>query len=88
MSAANNAIPPASLSILISTLATQAPVSLGEVANPATNQTEKNLPLAKHLIDTLEVLEAKTTGNRDDQESQLLHGALHQLRMLYVATNK
>lgn len=86
--AENVKFPPASLNVLVSTLATQALVALGQMVNPATNKAEANLPFAKHLIDTLEVLEAKTEGNRAPEETQLLGGALHQLRMIYLDANK
>jgi hypothetical protein len=47
-------------------------------------RTEKNLPIAKHLIDLLDVLQQKTEGNRTADESANLEDALHQLRMAYV----
>jgi hypothetical protein len=84
----NVKFPPASLNVLVSTLATQALVALGQMVNPATNKAEANLPFAKHLIDTLDVLETKTKGNREPEETQLLEGALHQLRMIYLEANR
>ena len=77
-----NQLPPATLSFLISTLATQAMVSLGAVPNPITNKTESNPDQARHFIDTLAMLEEKTVGNRTPEESQLLSSCLHQLRMV------
>ena len=41
--------------------------------------------MAKHLIDTLDVLQQKTKGNLTSEESALLTNYLYQLRMLYVA---
>jgi hypothetical protein len=76
--------PPASLEFLITTLATQAMVALGQVLNPATGKPDVRLPEAKHFIDMLTVLEEKTAGNRTDDESALLDGFLHELRMAYV----
>ncbi len=76
--------PAASLSFLITTLATQAMMCLGQLPNPATGQAETRLPEAKHFIDMLEVLEEKTAGNRTSEESVLLDGFLHELRMAYV----
>ena len=77
-------MPPATLSFLVTTLATQAMVSLGEVPNPFSGKTEVRLPEARHFIDTLSMLEEKTAGNRTSEESTLLDGFLHQLRMAYV----
>ena len=77
-------MPPATLSFLITTLATQAMVSLGQVPNPFSGKTEMRLPEARHFIDTLVMLEEKTANNRSPEESTLLDGFLHQLRMSYV----
>lgn len=77
-------LPPATLSFLLTTLATQAMVSLGQVPNPFSGKVEIRLPEARHFIDTLAMLEEKTAGNRAPEESALLRGALHQLRMAYI----
>ncbi len=81
-------LPPATLSFLMTTLATQAMVSLGEVPNPFSGKIEVRLPEARHFIDTLAMLEEKTTGNRTPEESALLRGSLHQLRMAYIEAEK
>jgi hypothetical protein len=78
--------PPASFSVLISMLFTQAMAMLGQMPDPATGESKVNKPFAKHYIDTLEMLETKTKGNLDDQESAMLIEALHALRMMYVDT--
>lgn len=77
-------LPPASLTTLISTLATQAMVSLGQIANPLSGKAEVDLEQARHFIDTLAVLEEKTAGNRTPEESQILEQVLHDLRMAFV----
>ena len=76
-------LPPASFSILVSTLSTQALASMGYIPDPS-GQPMTNLPMAKHFVDTLAVLEEKTKGNLDDEESSLLTETLHQLRMAFV----
>ncbi|MGI6418808.1 MAG: DUF1844 domain-containing protein [Thermoguttaceae bacterium] len=76
--------PPASLEILIASLAAQAMVSLGLLPNPLTNKLERMPNQAKHLIDMLGMLEEKTNGNRTEQESAVLDDTLHRLRMAYV----
>ncbi len=77
-------LPPATLSFLVTTLATQAMVSLGVVPNPITNKTEPNPDQARHFIDTLAMLEVKTDGNRTPEESELLRSCIHQLRLAAV----
>jgi hypothetical protein len=78
------ALPPPSLAFLITTLGTQAMVALGEVPNPISGKMERLPNQAKHFIDTLAMLEEKTTGNRTAEESALFSSLLHQLRMAYV----
>lgn len=80
--------PPASLTTLISMLATQAMLAMGQGPNPLTGQVEVQLDFAKYLIDTLSVLEEKTQGNRTPQEIALLSSVLHELRMAYVASTR
>lgn len=40
--------------------------------------------MAKHNVDILGVLEAKTKGNLDNDEQKLLDAALYEARMRYV----
>lgn len=78
-------MPPASFPMLVSTLATQSLVALGQLPDPYSGQPELNLPVAKHFIDTLAILEQKTNGNLSDEESAMLTDVLHQLRMAFVS---
>ena len=77
-------LPPASLAMLISTFYSQAMMALGVMANPTTNEKSTDLLMAKHFIDTLEMLQEKTTGNTTDDESKMFDEVLHLLRMAYV----
>ena len=77
-------LPPATLSYLATSLSVQASMCLGLMPDPISGKTEKNLPMAKHLIDLLEVLQAKTEGNRTPDETEDLEAMLYQLRMAYV----
>ena len=79
-------LPPASLTYLASSLYYQASMFLGLMPNPASGKLEKDLPVAKHSIDMLEVLQQKTEGNRTPEESEDLEAMLYQLRMAYVQT--
>jgi hypothetical protein len=77
-------LPPPSLASLASMLAMQAMVSLGVVPNPLTGKAELDADQARHFIDTIEMLEQKTAGNRTAEESSILTGMLNELRMAYV----
>ena len=76
---------PASFISLIMSLASNAAASLGMMPHPVTGETGVDLKTAKHWIDVLGMLEAKTKGNLDPQEDQLLEGLLADLRMQYVS---
>jgi hypothetical protein len=78
--------PPASFDVLVSMLFTQALAMLGQMPDPGTGKATVNKPYAKHHIDTLEMLEEKTSGNLTDEETKILSEALHALRMAYVNT--
>ncbi len=77
--------PDASFPMLVTTLATQATVALGQQVTPDAQEPSVDLGLAKHLIDTLGVLAEKTQGNLLPEESDMMTNILHQLRMFYVA---
>lgn len=80
-------MPQADLPALIEFLATHAMVELGFMAAPG-EQPRVQLPVAKYFIDLLAMLQEKTQGNRTDEESQLLEGLLHQLRMGFIAVQR
>ncbi len=77
-------IPPASFSVLVTSLVTQILFALGAVEDPQTKKRYLDLKLAKHNIDMLSVLEEKTGGNLTEQEKKLLDSALYEVRMAYV----
>jgi hypothetical protein len=82
--AADGRTPPATFEFLIHTLFTQALMALGRIPNPITKQSLKNLATARHFIDTLTMLEAKTQGNLTTEERRLLEEIQHQLRTMYI----
>ena len=65
-------------------LGTQALVLMGEIPNPETGLVSANLSAAKQTIDILGILEAKTTGNLDEDEGKLLTEVLSSLRLAFV----
>lgn len=81
-------IPEASFSMLLATLSTQAIAAMGLMPDPSGNPTAVNLPMAKHFVDTVSILEEKTQGNLSDEEAAMIKENLHQLRMAYVAATQ
>lgn len=81
-------LPEANFSFFITTLALQASIFLGQVPNPVTNKKEKNLPQAKFIIDTLDMLKEKTKNNLNNEEDKLLENVLYELKMQYIATTE
>jgi hypothetical protein len=80
--------PPATFDFLVHTLFTQALMALGRIPNPITKQTHRNVATARHFIDTLAMLEAKTRGNLDRDEARLLEEIQHELRTLYLGESR
>lgn len=78
-------IPAPTMPLLFSSLATQAMFALGRMADPQSGKPVENLEEARHIIDTLQLLEDKTKGNLSPEESALLQHLLYELRMEYVA---
>ena len=74
----------ASLSSHIFQLATASLVYMGAARLPGTDKVKTNLPLAKLAIDTLDMLKAKTEGNRTPDETALLDDVLYQLRLAFI----
>ena len=65
-------------------LSTSALIQLGEIQDPLTQKTSKNLPLAKQTIDLIGMLREKTKGNLSPEEENFLDSILYDLRMRYV----
>lgn len=79
-------MPPASIPVLVTTLATQALANLGHIPDPVENRPVIRKPLARHFIDTIAVIETKTAGNLSEDEATYIGETLHQLRMIFVQT--
>lgn len=77
-------MPPASFGMLISTLASEAMLGLGQIPHPVSRKAEVNLAQARYFIDTLEMLQAKTEGNLDAEEKGALDSLVQQLQMAFV----
>ncbi len=68
-------------------LSTTAMFHFGDFPDPASGEAAKNIAAAKHTIDTIGMLKAKTEGNLDDNEKTLIDAVLFELRMRYVKEN-
>ncbi|ESP62719.1 hypothetical protein SMITH_598 [Smithella sp. ME-1] len=65
-------------------LSTSALFHFGDFPEYEGGKAEKNLPAAKQTIDILDMLNEKTKGNLDKNESSLIQGVLYELKMRYV----
>jgi len=81
--------PPAmNFSTFVISLSTQALMHLGEMSNPLDGKVEKDIPVAKQMIDIIGLLREKTRGNLDEGEDKLMDDILFDLRMRYVEAVK
>ena len=81
-------MPRIDFSRFVISLAHQTLALLGEIPNPETNKTERNLPLAKQTIDILAMLEEKTKGNLSSAEQKMIEQVLYDLRSHFVKVCK
>lgn len=75
----SSSLPEASFLNFLSGLASQALMQFGEIPNPHTGQREANIPFAAYTVQLLQILRDKTEGNRSDEETEYLSGALTDL---------
>lgn len=79
-------LPPASFEILVTTLATEAMIGLGQLPHPLTGEIHAEPAQARYAIDMIEMLGEKTRGNLTPGEEHGIRELLHQLRMAFLAT--
>jgi hypothetical protein len=78
-------LPPANFLFLVESILMQAQIQLGLLNFGETNEKpEVNLPLARHSIDLLAMLQDKTKGNLSLEEQRLIENGLTELRFRYV----
>ena len=85
------ALPAIDFSTFVLSLAASAMLHLGRTVDPASTEgppPEKNLPLARQTIDTLEMIELKTRGNLSEDEGKLIQSLLYELRMEFVRAER
>ena len=86
--AGEGALPPPDFVTFVLSLAHSARVHLGDAPDPASNQNQANLTLARHSIDLLTMLQEKTKGNLTGEEERMLDQALYDLRMRFVEVSR
>jgi hypothetical protein len=69
-------------------LAVEAAMHLGLIQSPGEEAPPPDFEAARHLIDMLGMLQAKTRGNLTGEEDSLLENILADLRMQFVAISK
>ena len=84
----NKIMPDVNFSTFVLSLASSALMCLGEVPDPESGDTKMNLPLARHTIDILSMLDDKIKNGLSADESRLLEGVLYEVRMKYVMKSK
>lgn len=78
-------LPPANFLFLVESILMQAQMQLGLLRfGDEKEDAEPNLPLARHSIDMLGMLEEKTRGNLTVEEQRLLENGLTELRFRFV----
>lgn len=77
-------LPEIDFSTFILSLSSNALLHLGLIRGLEGGQTERNLPLAKQMIDLIVMLRDKTKGNLLPEESNLIENLLTDLRLKYV----
>ena len=82
------AFPPVDFHTFVLSLGSSALLHLGEIENPNDGVSQKDLPLAKHTIDILVMLEQKTKGNLSTAEERLIESLLYDLRLRYVEATR
>jgi hypothetical protein len=81
-------LPEINFSTFIISLSTQALMHLGEIADPLSGKVNKEIPVAKQMIDIIGMLKDKTKGNLNAGEEGLTEEILFDLRMKYVEAVK
>jgi hypothetical protein len=78
-------LPPPTFDFLVSSFVMQAQVQLGLLYFGDEKERPKpNLPMSRHVIDTLAMLQEKTRGNLTLDEQRMLENSLTELRFRYV----
>ena len=74
--------PPIDFTTFVLSLSASCMIQLGDLKSPGQAQ---DLPGARHTIEILQALEAKTRGNLTGDEERMIHHVLQDLRQRYLA---
>ena len=77
-------LPPADFVTHCASLATQAMIFMGAIANPLTGQPDVDFEQARYVIDTLAMLNEKTKGNLEPDEETTLESLIGELKLIWV----
>ncbi|MBU0482286.1 MAG: DUF1844 domain-containing protein [Proteobacteria bacterium] len=77
-------MPEVTFTAFVMSLNTAALFHFGELADPETGKTARDIVLAKHTIDTLNLLKKISVGNLSKDEENLLETVLYDLKIRYV----
>jgi hypothetical protein len=81
-------IPPATFEFLVLSLRTQAEVQLGLLHfGDEKDRPQPNLPMARHIIDLLGMIQDKTRGNLSLEEQRLVENSLTELRFRFIQSS-
>jgi hypothetical protein len=80
--------PPVDFHTFILSLGSSALLHLGELDQPDGTPARPDLPLAKHTIDIIAMLQEKTKGNLSPPEEHLIESLLYDLRLRFVEGSK
>jgi hypothetical protein len=81
-------LPPVDFHTFILSLGSSALLNLGELDQPDGTESHPDLPLAKHTIDIIAMLQTKTKGNLSPPEERLVESLLYDLRLRFVERSK
>lgn len=81
-------LPPLDFSSIVYPFYTQALLKLGLLDHPADTGAEQNLELARRMIDILDLLKERTSGNLKPEEEKFIETCLQQLKSGYLEKSK
>lgn len=63
-------------------------VALGKMLNPATNEITRSLEHARYVIDVLDIIKEKTSGNLTSEEERFLEQTISTLKLNFLEEQK
>ena len=85
---ASDDLPEVDFTTFVLSLSHSARMHLGDAPDPASGKSGVDLPMARHSIDLLGMLQGKTHGNLTGAEEQVLMQELHDLRIRFVEVSQ